>query len=173
MNGQKMSEQPIYIALGANLPFGRQTPQETLVRAIQSLQSQDVAVIAVSSFWASPAWPDPSKPGYVNAVAEVVTEKPAIELLNVLQATEVAFGRERNERWDSRTLDLDILDYRGEAMDSERLQLPHPRMAKRAFVLLPLQEISPDWKHPVSGEQISDLVARLDPGDIEATHRLT
>jgi 2-amino-4-hydroxy-6-hydroxymethyldihydropteridine diphosphokinase len=162
----------IFIALGANLPFEQGRPQETLSRVLQSLPSQGVDVIRVSSFWTSPAWPDPAKPDYVNAIAQIATNKIALELLETLQAVEHKFGRRRNERWDSRTLDLDLIDYKGEISSADRLMLPHPRLSDRAFVLLPLAEIAPGWQHPVSGQSVSALINALDETSISQTIRM-
>jgi len=162
----------IFIALGANLPFEDGGPQETLARVLQLFPSQGIEVVRVSSFWASSAWPDPEKPDYVNAVAQIATNKPALELLETLLAIETTFGRRRIERWDSRTLDLDLLDYRREALNDDKLTLPHPRLDERPFVLLPLAEIAPDWQHPVSGHSVSALISALHESAINETRRM-
>ena len=167
-----MQSTGIYIALGANLPpMGRSTA-ETLAAALVELEARGVGIIAQSSIWHSPAWPDPSAPPYVNAVAEVSTALPPGKLLADLHALEADFGRVRHKRWASRILDLDLLDYQGQQVDHlGGLQLPHPRMTLRAFVLLPLAEIAPDWRDPASGQSIADLIAALPSADVEATHR--
>jgi len=162
----------IYVALGGNLPCEGRSPQETLAEALQQLPAAGAMPVRVSSFWTSLAWPDPSKPAYVNALAEINTDLSPVELLGVLQATEESFGRERHHRWDSRTLDLDLIDYREKVSDSADLTLPHPRTHERAFVLLPLAEIAPNWVHPVSKKTITDLISAL-PADLKAhTRRL-
>jgi 2-amino-4-hydroxy-6-hydroxymethyldihydropteridine diphosphokinase len=167
-----MQSSGIYIALGANLPpMGRSTT-ETLDAAMVELEARGVTILARSSIWHSPAWPDPSAPPYVNAVAEVATERSPEQLLAELHAVEADFGRVRQKRWDSRILDLDLLDYQGQQVDRpDGLQLPHPRMTLRAFVLLPLAEIAPDWRDPASGKAIAALIAALPAADVEATHR--
>ncbi len=139
----------IYIALGANLPFQGQSPQATLTRALQYLPEKDVKPVAVSSFWSSPAWPDPHKPEYINAVAEIKTRLPADALLRALLDIETIFGRQRQKRWDSRTLDLDLIDYGGAVSVSEALVLPHRRLAERALCSF-LCRSWPNWVHPVS-----------------------
>ncbi|MHA6289625.1 2-amino-4-hydroxy-6-hydroxymethyldihydropteridine diphosphokinase [Maricaulis sp. CAU 1757] len=152
----------IYIALGANLPLGDATPRMTLAAALEALASEGVELVARSSDWHSPAWPDPSDPPYVNAVAEVRTNLSADEVLERLLAVETRFGRQREVRWASRTLDLDLIDYRGQVRTGdERLILPHPRASGRAFVLLPLAEIAPDWTDPLTGQPIQALVEAL------------
>ncbi|GJL96618.1 MAG: 7,8-dihydro-6-hydroxymethylpterin-pyrophosphokina se [Hyphobacterium sp.] len=161
----------IFIALGANLPFEARSPQATLSRALQLMPSRGVEVVCVSSFWMSPAWPDPEKPDYVNAVAQIATNKTPLELLETLLSIESSFGRRRNERWDSRTIDLDLLDFNRVTLTHARLTLPHPRLCDRAFVLLPLAEIASDWQHPVSGQSVSALVNALDQRLVSETVR--
>ena len=168
-----MKTSPIYIALGANLPLAGRSPAETLARALEALEARGIAVMARSSDWHSPAWPDPAAPAYVNAVAEVATELAPRALLDQLHAIEAEFGRVRHIRWESRVLDLDLLDYRGERYTDEAgMDVPHPRLADRAFVLLPLAEIAPRWCQPESGREIADLIAALPPADLAATRKL-
>lgn len=154
---------PIYIALGANLS----NPAETFRAALAALVDADVRVSAISSLWHSPAWPPGlGYPDYVNAVAEIETERSPDMVLALLQNIETDLGRERTVRNAPRTLDLDILDYRGQVSDSLALTLPHPRMMARGFVLFPLLEIAPDWTHPVSGLSANDASARLPLSDV-------
>lgn len=168
-----MKNAPIYIALGANLPSAGRTPQHTLAAALERLTALGVQLVARSSDWSSPAWPDPSDPPYVNAVAQVETGADARGLLDLLHAVEAAFGRERSVRNAPRPLDLDLIDYRGQQLrDAQGLEIPHPRATQRAFVLLPLREIAPDWCDPVTGRAIADLVTDLNPADIEAMSKL-
>jgi len=168
-----MSAAAIYIALGANLPEAEHTPQETLALALEALAGEDVSVVARSSDWSSPAWPDPSDPPYVNAVAEVGTALSPRALLDLLHRVEARFGRERSRRNAPRTLDLDLIDHRGAVLKAEDgLEIPHPRATQRAFVLLPLQEIAPGWHDPVSGRSIDDLVEALPRADRDAMSKL-
>ncbi len=170
---ETMKTSPIYIALGANLPSAGRSPAETLARALEALEARGVAVVARSSDWHSPAWPDPSAPAYVNAVAEVATGLGPRALLDQLHEVEASFGRVRHIRWEARVLDLDLLDYCGErCTDEAGMEVPHPRMTDRAFVLLPLAEIAPDWREPETGRAIADLIAALPPEDVAATIRL-
>ncbi|WP_421791787.1 2-amino-4-hydroxy-6-hydroxymethyldihydropteridine diphosphokinase [Hyphobacterium sp.] len=162
----------IFVGLGGNLPFQALEPQETLTRALQLLKSHGVRPVHVSSFWISPAWPDPSKPAYTNAVAEVETALDPLVLLETLHMVESALGRVRVGPNSSRTLDLDLIDYRGQVLDTKTLTLPHQRAHERAFVLLPLQELAANWTHPVSGAAIDQLIADLEPSARKATVRL-
>jgi 2-amino-4-hydroxy-6-hydroxymethyldihydropteridine diphosphokinase len=154
----------ILIALGSNLPSRVGTPSDTLRAALAELARKDVRVVAVSSFYKTPAWPDPSDPSFVNAVARIEAKLPPQSLIACLHEIERAFGRERGSRNAPRTLDLDLLDYDGRIEGGPPV-LPHPRIASRGFVLVPLRDVAPDWKHPVSGLSVDALVAALPPNE--------
>jgi len=131
---------PAWIGLGANLGDAR----GALLGALDAMARwPDTRVVRVSSLYRS-APVDAGGPDYLNAVAELATPWPAIELLRALQAIEQAAGRERPYRNAPRTLDLDVLLYGDERIDTPELTVPHPRMQERAFVLRPLAEIAPD-----------------------------
>src|SRR5438105_1212355 len=147
----------ILIALGSNLPSKAGGPRETLRAALDALAEYGIAVSAVSPFYETPAWPDPNDPRYINAVALVTTALGPRELMGRLQMIETSLGRERSARNAPRTLDLDVIDYDGRVEEGPPI-LPHPRMHSRAFVLLPLFDIVPNWHHPVSGESIGALI---------------
>ena len=150
----------ILIALGGNLVSPAGPPADTLKCALARLEALGVKILSVSSFYGTPAWPDPSDPPFVNAVAAVKTVLQPVELLDLLHGVETEFGRMRSVPNAPRTLDIDLVDYDGLVMRGA-LTLPHPRAAQRSFVLVPLAEIAPGWRHPVSGQGAAELLAAL------------
>ena len=150
-----------YIALGANLAFGELAGSALLTRALEAVANHGVPVRAVSSIWLTPAWP-PSvvQPDFHNAAAELDPgARTPEQMFAILRAVEQAFGRERRQRWGPRTMDLDLLSMEGFVGGFGDLELPHPRMHQRRFVLGPLAEIAPNWRHPSLGMTVTELLA--------------
>lgn len=146
------------IALGSNLGES----QQILEQAIQQLDTHsEVRVSAVSS-WYETLPVGPEQPNYLNGCALLTTSLSPGNLLATLLKIENEFGRVRQERWGARTLDLDILLYDDQVLETEHLQIPHPRMRERAFVLVPLAEIAPNWLDPVTGSAIAQLKHNID-----------
>lgn len=146
------------IALGSNLGES----QQNLEQAISQLnQSPEITVNDVSS-WYETVPVGPAQPNYLNGCALLTTSLPPHPLLDTLLRIETQFGRVRQERWGARTLDLDLLLYEDIVLDTPRLQLPHPRMRERAFVLVPLEEIAPNWVDPITGSAIAHLKDTVD-----------
>ena len=156
----------IVIALGANLPSSAGAPAATLKAALTVLSGCGAPPRAISRFYHTPAWPNPADPPFVNAAALLATRIETRELLSVLHAVESSFGRVRTpdprHKYAPRTLDLDLIDYDGLVEDGPP-KLPHPRLGDRAFVLVPLRDVAPFWRHPVTGRDIGDLIADLGP----------
>ena len=152
----------ILVALGANLPTAAYGPPEaTLQEALRRLGGRGAAPQARSRLWRTAPVPASDQPDYLNAVARVETALGPEALLARMLAVERELGRERRERWGPRTIDLDLLTYRDVVRDGPGLALPHPRLAERAFVLLPLAEVAPGWRHPATGFAVEELIARL------------
>ncbi len=157
----------ILIALGANLDSPAGTPAETITSALAALERNGVKIVTVSAFYGTPAWPDPTDPPFVNAVARVETAHSPDKLMQVLHKIECAYGRTRSAKYAPRTLDIDLIDYQAR-MEEGPPTLPHPRMAERAFVLIPLSEVASDWRHPATRRSVVDLIAAL-PKESRAT----
>lgn len=152
--------------MGANLPGPYGTPVETLERALTRIAASGVAVLRRSPWYESAPVPRADdQPWYVNGVAQVATGLDPAALLARLQGIEREFGRVRSVANAPRTLDLDIVAYGARVAAAGAPLLPHPRMHERAFVLLPLRDLAPGWRHPVSGRPIADLIAVLGPLD--------
>ena len=156
----------ILIALGANLPSPAGAPTETLQRALSRLGQRGITVERQSGFYKSVAWPNPADPPFINAVASVRTELDPAQLLAVLHEIEAEFGRRRSAANAPRTLDLDIVDY-DQRVEQGHPELPHPRMHTRLFVLCPLRDVAPAWRHPVLHATVSELIAALPPAPME------
>jgi len=154
----------VYIALGANIPGPAGAPRATLEAALARFEAAGVHIRRRSRWYRSPAWPDPADPEFVNAVAELETGLAPAALLALLHQIEAALGRARAAPNAPRAIDLDLIDYQGWIEGgADGPVLPHPRLHQRAFVLLPLAEIAPDWRHPVSRSAIGELIAALGP----------
>jgi len=163
--GEALPSGPILIGLGANLPSPEHgAPVATLEAAVAALTARGLAIRARSRWWESAPVPVSDQPWYVNGVVEVETALDPEALLVLLHEVETAFGRHRSVPNAPRILDLDLLAYGGLVRPGPKPPLlPHPRMAERAFVLHPLRDIRPDWRHPATGQSLAALVARLAP----------
>ncbi len=180
------------IALGANLPLStaadEKLPEETLRAALRALSAGGLMVQSVSPFYRTPCFPPGAGPDYVNAAARLGTDLSPGAVLDQLHAIEADFGRERGQRWGMRTLDLDLIAVDDQVLPDrktwaqwanltatdqarrtpDRLILPHPRLADRGFVLVPLADFAPDWVHPVTGLTVQQMRDALPPADLAA-----
>lgn len=161
-----LADRVAYIGLGGNLPSERHgPPRATLAAALRALADEGLAGLRRSRWYHSLPVPLSVQPPFVNAVVAVRSHHRPEDLLRLLHRIEDRFGRVRGARNAARILDLDLL-----AVDdlvcggTGNLILPHPRLHERAFVLLPLAELAPDWRHPVLGASVAELIARL-PAD--------
>ena len=155
----------LYIGIGANLtPPGYKNPREGCEAALASLNSEGICLKQISNWYETAPVPVSDQPWYLNAVALATTSMDSSMALAALHRIESRFGRVRKERNGARVLDMDLLDFDGECKQNPSMTIPHPRMHKRAFVLLPLRELCPSWSHPITGISIDKLVRRLPPG---------
>ncbi|MFN3232102.1 MAG: 2-amino-4-hydroxy-6-hydroxymethyldihydropteridine diphosphokinase [Alphaproteobacteria bacterium] len=158
-----VTKSTILIALGSNLPFLGHDSEHILFLALQQMEREGVSVQQCSPWYRSAPVPPSGQPDFINGVAALDTDLDPVALLSLLHSTERAFGRVRGSRNAARTLDLDLIDYRGRITSGKEGApvLPHPRMQDRAFVLVPLRDVVPDWRHPASGDSIDTLIGLL------------
>lgn len=169
------------IALGANLSSDAGGPEDGIRLALSLLNESGVKPNVVSRLFRTPSFPAGSGPDFVNAAASLMCELSPIDLLQLLHNVEARLGRVRDRRWGPRVIDLDLIavgdlilpdlatftrwaKLSPEAQTEttpENLILPHPRMQDRAFVLIPLAEVAPDWRHPVLGHTVLEMVENL------------
>ncbi len=150
----------VFIGLGSNL----ENPSEQIRTAVKDMrQMPETSLVACSSLYKSPPMGPQDQPDYINAVVELKTELGPHQLLDHLQKIEQQHGRTRKRHWGERTLDLDVLVYGGQELNDERLTVPHPGVAERAFVIYPLAEL--DKQLMIPGLGIAQQLAELCPRD--------
>lgn len=147
------------VALGSNRPGDHPSSEALLERVVSWFPQAGLPVLARSRWWRSAAWPDPSGQDYRNGVAVVEANGPPSVVLEALFAIEREFGRIRGAPNAPRTLDLDLVAHGRAVLADPGLILPHPRAHDRLFVMGPLAEIAPEWRHPVSGRTAAELAS--------------
>jgi 2-amino-4-hydroxy-6-hydroxymethyldihydropteridine diphosphokinase len=157
----------ILIAIGSNQPGSFASPQILCEAAVEAMEREGLHVTARSGWYSSaPVPPDSAQPWYVNGAVAVATSLEPQALLSLLNRIEAEFGRVRGAKNGPRTLDLDLIAHGCRLIDSPSLTVPHPRMHERAFVLLPLLDIAPNWRHPQTGEQITEMLDSLQESQV-------
>lgn len=169
------------VALGSNQQSAAGSPEVTLGQAVHRLEKRGGVIRKLSEFYQTPCFPAGAGPDYVNAALLMEAEWTPAETLAELHAIEQKFGRERIQRWGQRTLDLDLIAiddvvapdkqtyevWRDLAPELQKMRapdnliLPHPRVQDRAFVLIPMLDVTPDWVHPVSGMSVKEMLDAL------------
>ena len=158
----------VIVALGSNLPGDYGGSDALLEAALDRFPDHGLRVKARSGWWRSAAWPDPTAPAFLNGVAFVETALDPRAVLGALLRLEQAFGRQRAATNAPRTLDLDLIAYGRRVLDEPGLIVPHPRAARRLFVMGPLAEVAPGWLHPVERQSAAALaVAAADGRDAQ------
>ena len=170
---QDLLENPVklsYLAIGSNL--GNKI--ENLERAKFELQYNKIKIIKCSSKFESKSWPNSSNPKFINIVVEIKTNLAPLKLLKTCNLIEKKLGRKRSIKNAPRSCDIDIIDYEQQILNlkCDNLILPHPRMCKRNFVLLPLFEINNSWKHPKSRNNIVNLISSLPIKDLRSIKQI-
>ncbi|SFN30852.1 2-amino-4-hydroxy-6-hydroxymethyldihydropteridinediphosphokinase [Thioclava dalianensis] len=177
-------------AMGANLSRGPDGPEAAVSEALILLKLRHFKLKAISRFWRTPAFPEGSGPDFVNACCILQTNLTPNATLEAFHEVEAELGRARTHRWGARVVDIDLLAYEDRVLPSrqefahwrdlslpdqmlhtpERLILPHPRLQDRGFVLIPLVEIAPLWRHPVSGRSVREMCEALPEADKAQIH---
>jgi 2-amino-4-hydroxy-6-hydroxymethyldihydropteridine diphosphokinase len=159
-----MFDDAVLIALGSSLA-GRFASREALLEAaLDDFPAAGLKLVKRSAWWRSASWPDPGMPDYLNGLALVETALSPHQTLMALRRIEAAFGRRRDASNAPRTLDLDLIAHGRLVLDQPDLTLPHPRAHERLFVMGPLAEVAPEWRHPVLGATAAELVLTTSVG---------
>tara|TARA_B100001123_G_C15109927_1_gene947034 strand:+ start:359 stop:871 length:513 start_codon:yes stop_codon:yes gene_type:complete len=159
----------IFLGIGSNLSSSIGNRFENINLALSFLKSAGIKVIKSSSFYETLAIPNTNDPKFINIVTSIQTDLSPIDLMTVLIFIEEKLERKRNKKNDPRTCDIDIIDYNSEILNLRfkglNLEIPHKELNYRNFVLIPLKEICPNWKHPKTGEIINTLIQQLSEDD--------
>lgn len=145
----------VALLLGSNL--GER--EENLQKALLLIDKEVGPIRKQSALYQTAPWGNPDQDDFLNQAILVDTEWPVNEVLIRILAIETQLGRERREKWGPRTIDIDILYYDQEMIDNEDLKIPHPYMQDRRFSLIPLQEICPEWIHPILHKTVNQMLA--------------
>ena len=159
-----------YLAIGSNL--GNKINNIEITKF--ELEEYKIKILKSSSNYISESWPDPSMPNYINVVIKIKTNLIPMELLQICNLIELKLGRVRSKKNAPRVCDIDIIDYDKKILNQKNMQLilPHPRMNKRNFVLLPLFEVDKSWKHPKSKINIVNLINSLPVKDLRSIKQI-
>ena len=157
----------IYLGIGSNLG----NKKKNILKAKFELSENNIKILQSSNYYESISWPNSKNPKFLNIVIEIKTYLKPLELLNICKKIEKNLGRKKSVRNSPRTCDIDILDYNNKSFNND-ITLPHPRMHKRNFVLLPLFEVNKDWVHPVSKNHIKRLILSLTNRDIRSIRQI-
>ena len=155
----------IFLAFGSNLSssFGNRFANINL--AISHLEYYKIQIIKKSNFYETHSYPNKENPKFINMIISVKTDLSPVDLMSVLLSIEEKLERKRDKKNDPRTCDIDIIDYNNQVLNLKyknlNLTIPHKKLIFRNFVLLPLQEIFSEWKHPITNENISSLIDKL------------
>ena len=151
----------VFIGIGSNLGNGIQN----IENAKYNLKINGINILKFSKYYETLSWPDTTKPKFLNIVIQSNTRIPVDKLIKIFKIIEKKLGRKKNIRNSPRTCDIDLISYRNKVL-SKNIIIPHERMSKRNFVLIPLNEIAPDWRHPKTNKSVKKLIFSLPIKDI-------
>ena len=172
MKNQDISEdlaKIVYLGIGSNLGIR----MKNIEKAKFLLKENNIKFISVSNYYETPSWPDSKYPKYLNIILKIVCHHGPLNLLNICKKIEINLGRKKSKKNSPRICDIDIIDYHGIKLNiKSKLNLPHQRMHKRNFVLIPLFEIEKNWKHPSKKLDIRTLISLLPTDDITSIKQI-
>ena len=172
MKSQDISENQakvVYLSVGSNLGVRK----ENIEKAKFQLKKNNIKFITVSKFYETPSWPNPNYPKYLNIILKITCHHDPLSLLNICKKIEINLGRKKSKKNSPRTCDIDIIDFHGMKLNiKSKLYLPHKKMHKRNFVLIPLFEIEKKWKHPSKKLDIKTLISLLPVDDITSIKQI-
>tara|TARA_B100001123_G_C14880825_1_gene855931 strand:- start:150 stop:662 length:513 start_codon:yes stop_codon:yes gene_type:complete len=159
----------LLLGLGSNLSSSFGDRFDNINIALSYLEAYQIKIIKKSSFYESLSYPNNNDPKFINIIIEILTDLPPEDLVSVLIFIEEKLGRKRIKKNEPRTCDIDIIDYDGKIMDfsykGSVFKVPHEKLIYRNFVLFPIQEIAPIWKHPETKDTINELINKLSVED--------
>ena len=159
----------VYLGIGSNLGVRK----ENIEKAKFQLKENNIKFITVSKYYETSSWPNPNYPKYLNIILKIACHHDPLSLLNICKKIEINLGRKKTKKNSPRVCDIDIIDFHGMKLNIKRkLNLPHKRMHKRNFVLIPLFEIDKNWKHPSKKLDIKTLISSLSVVDITSIKQI-
>ena len=162
----------IYLNIGSNLPSNEGGRKKNIIKAIDYLKELKLNLIKISNFYETPSYPDKSHPKFLNLCIKLETNLKPLIFLNKIKEIELKLGRKRLKKNEPRTCDIDIIDYNGKIIENPDLIIPHPKLHLRNFVIYPLKEIEPNWKHPIFNKKIDIFFLELDKNSHNEITRL-
>ena len=157
----------VYLGIGSNLG----NKKNNIVKAKFELIQNNIKILVTSNYYESLSWPNPNNPKFINIVLKISTNLKPVDLLKICKKIEINLGRKKSTKNSPRVCDIDIIDYNHKKL-MINIILPHPRMHRRNFVLLPLFEINKDWVHPITKNHIKKLILSLPNRDIRSIKQI-
>ncbi len=151
----------IYLSIGSNLNSRFGNRFDNINKSLQLLKNKKLKIIKISKFYETPSYPNKNLPKFINIAISINFSKKPSDLLKITSDIEKKMDRVLTPNNEPRTLDIDIIDFKKIILKTKLLELPHPKAQERNFVLMPLYEINPNWKHPINNIKIKDLINKL------------